>query len=182
MQASRKFERDVSALADEDHCLFTLADLAALLPGHPAGAFKTLVSRVAAGGGMERLCRGLYLFPRVRYPADLLLYHAAARLRAGTFSYLSLESVLSDAGVISQIPINWITLMTSGRSGKIACGRFGTIEFVHPKKTPDRLQAALSYDPRCRLWRASVAQALQDMRDARRNLDLIDWNAAHELV
>jgi hypothetical protein len=44
------------------------------------------------------------------------------------------------------------------------------------------LSEALSYDPRCRLWRASVAQALDDMRDARRNLDLIDWNAAHELV
>jgi predicted transcriptional regulator of viral defense system len=175
-------ERDLSALADEDHSLFTLADLAALLPGHPAGAFKTLVSRVAASGGLERLCNGLYLFPRAGYRADLLLYHAAARLRAGTFSYLSLESVLSDAGVISQIPMNWITLMTAGRSGKIACGRFGTIEFVHTKKTPERLREALSYDPRCRLWRATMAQALTDMRATRRNLDLIDWKAAHELV
>lgn len=169
-------------LAKDDQALFTLADLAALLPGHPPGAFKTLISRVAAGGGLERVCRGLYLFPRVRYPADLLLYHAAARLRAGTFCYLSLESVLSDAGVISQIPMNWITLMTAGRSGRIDCGRFGTIEFVHTRKTPERLHPALSYDPRCRLWRASVAQALEDMRDARRNMDLIDWNAAHELV
>ena len=182
MQAARKFERALSALADEDHVLFTLADLAALLPGHSAGAFKTLVSRVAASGGLERLCRGLYLFPRTRHPADLLLYHAAARLRAGTFCYLSLESVLSDAGVISQIPINWLTLMTAGRSGRIPCGRFGTIEFIHTKKTPQRLRDALSYDPRCRLWRASVAQALADMRDARRNLGLIDWKAAHELV
>jgi predicted transcriptional regulator of viral defense system len=182
MQPSRKFERDLSALADADHALFTLADLAALLPGHPPGAFKTLVSRVAANGGMERLCRGLYLFPRAPYPADLLLYHAAARLRAGTFCYLSLESVLSDAGVISQVPMNWITLMTAGRSGKIACGRFGTIEFVHTQKTPLRLRENLTYDPRCRLWRASVAQALQDMRNACRNLDLIDWKAAHELV
>ena len=56
--------------------------------------------------------------PEVHYPSDLVLYHAAARLRADALCYLSLESVLSDAGVISQIPINWITLMTSGRSGK----------------------------------------------------------------
>lgn len=182
MQPARRFERDLVALADEEHALFTLADLAALLPGHSAGALKALVSRVAANGGLERLCRGLYWFPHPHYPADLVLYHAAARLRAGTFSYLSLESVLSDAGVISQIPMNWITVMTAGRSGRFDCGRFGTIEFVHTRKTPERLREALSYDPRCRLWRASVAQALEDMRDARRNLDLIDWNAAHELV
>lgn len=182
MHPSRALERDLAELADEEHALFTLADLAALLPGHPPGAFKTLVSRVAANGGLERLCRGLYLFPQAGYPADLVLYHAAARLRANTFNYLSLESVLSDAGVISQVPMNWITLMTAGRSGRIACGRFGTIEFIHTRKTPERLHEVLSYDPRCRLWRASVAQALEDMRDARRNLDLIDWNAAHELV
>ena len=182
MHASRRFERDLWGLANEGQALFTLADLAALLPGHSAGAFKTLVSRVTAQGGLERVCRGIYLFPRAGYPADLLLYHVAARLRAGAFCYLSLESVLSDAGVISQIPMNWITLMTAGRSGKIACGRFGSIEFVHTRKSPERLHGALSYDSRCRLWRASVAQALADMRDARRNLDLIDWNAAHELV
>ena len=182
MQACRKFERDLSALADEERYLFTLSDLAALLPGHSRSALKTLVSRVAAKGVLERVCRGLYLYPGVPYPADLLLYHAAARLRAGSFCYLGLESVLSDAGVISQIPLRWITLMTSGRSGKISCGRFGTIEFIHTAKSPERLAGDLHYDSRCRLWRASVPRALADMRSARRDMELVDPNTAHEYV
>jgi len=182
MQPSRKFERDLSSLADEEHYLFTLSDLAVLLPEHSRSALKILVSRASARGVLERVCRGLYLYPGVRYPADLLLYHAAARLRARSFCYLSLESVLSDAGVISQIPLQWITLMTSGRSGIISCGRFGTIEFIHTARSPKRLAEDLHYDFRCRLWRASVPRALADMRAARRDMELIDWKTAHEFV
>jgi transposase len=113
-------ERDLSSLADGEHYLFTLSDLAVLLPEHYRSALKILVSRVSARGVLERVCRGLYLYPGVSYPADLLLYHAAARLRARSLCYLSMESVLSDAGVISQIPLQWITLMTSGLSGMIS--------------------------------------------------------------
>ncbi len=182
MIRARTFERELWALAGPERYLFTLGDMAALVPGCSAGALKTLASRVAADGGLERVCRGLYLFPRVPYPADLVLYHAAARVRADRLCYLSLESVLSDAGVISQIPTHWITLMTSGRSGEIACGRFGTLEFVHTRKPPARLAGALAYDARCRLWRATVAQAMADMRATRRNLDLIDPETLHELV
>lgn len=70
------------------------------------------------------------LYERVDYPRGLVLFHAAARLRASTFNYISLETSLSDAGVISQIPINWITLMSAGRSNNIGCGAWGSIEFV----------------------------------------------------
>jgi hypothetical protein len=85
--------------------------------------------------------------------------------------------VLSDAGIISQVPLRWITLMTSGRSGKISCGRFGTIEFIHTAKSPQRLAKDLHYDPRCRLWRASVPLALADMKAARRNMELVESNS-----
>jgi hypothetical protein len=93
-----------------------------------------------------------------------------------------LESALSDAGVISQIPMNWITLMSSGRSSIIDCGSFGHIEFVHTRKPPDSVAAQVSDDPRCRLWRASVVLALRDMALTRRSTDLVDWEAAREFV
>jgi hypothetical protein len=93
-----------------------------------------------------------------------LLFHAAARLRAGEFNYISLETVLSDAGVISQVPMNWISLMTSGRSHVVDCGDYGHIEFVHTAQRPDDVSAELTYDPDRRLWRASVRQALRDMK------------------
>ncbi len=182
MQPIKTLKRVLETLADAEHYLFTLNDLQGAIPELGAGAFKALVCRAEKDGMLTRVCRGLYLYPKVNYQQGLLLYHAAARLRADEFCYISLESALSDAGVISQIPMNWITLMTSGRSGIIGCGAFGHIEYIHTKRRPENLAAHLTYDTRCRLWRASVALALMDMHLTRRSTDLIDRETAHELV
>lgn len=101
-------------------------------------------------------------------------FHAAAKLRAHCFNYLSLETVLSDAGIISQIPMNWITLMSSGRSQTINCREFGHIEFIHTKKKPADVAALLTYDSRCHLWRASADLAIRDMRATGRDTDLME--------
>ncbi len=119
---------------------------------------------------------------KVDFPAGLILYHAAARLRANEFNYISLESALSDAGVISQIPMNWVTLMSSGRCYTVNCGSFGHIEFVHTKKKLDKIVSQIEYDPICRLWRASVSLALRDMALTRRDTDLINWEIANEFI
>jgi hypothetical protein len=116
-------------------------------------------------------------------PSDgLLLFHTAALLRAEAFNYISLETALSDAGVISQVPMQWITIMSSGCSAIISCGQFGTIEFVHTNQKPTDIMNELSYDARCGLWRASVALAIRDMKATRRNTDLIDWDMVHEFI
>ena len=182
VQPIKQLSRSLADLASDEHYLFTPADLRALLPALSEAAFKTLLSRAVNGGHLARVCRGLYLYERVDYPRGLVLFHAAARLRANTFSYISLETALSDAGVISQIPINWITLMSAGRSNIIRCGDWGSIEFVHTRRGPDEVAEQLHYDPRCHLWRASVDLALRDMRATRRNMDLIDWSAVNEPV
>jgi hypothetical protein len=106
----------------------------------------------------------------------------AARLRAAHFNYISLETVLSEAGLISQIPLSRIALMSSGRSSVISCGGYGEIEFVHTSKKAAELAAELTYSPRLQLWQASVALALQDMQDTRRDTGLVDWEAAREFV
>jgi len=180
IQPSRKLAAILRELADPERYLFTLDDLRGALPELSPGALKTLLSRCRENGLLERVCRGLYLYPAVDFPRGLLLFHAAARLRASCLNYLSLETALSDAGVISQVPLNWITLMSSGRSSIIRCHHWGTIEFVHTEKKPELLADQLTYDPRCRLWRASVVLALQDMKDTRRSTDLVDLEAAHE--
>lgn len=182
MQPIKQLAEILENLADTEHALFSLRDLSAILPGHNSDAMKAVIGRAVKNGLLRRVCRGLFLYPKVDYPAGHVLYHAAARLRADEFNYISMESALSDAGVISQIPMNWITLMSSGRSSIIDCGSFGHIEFVHTKKSPDSVAAQVSYDPRCRLWRASVALALRDMALTRRSTDLVDWEAAREFV
>lgn len=174
--------RGLGQLASNERYLFTPDDLRALVPDISVAAYKTLLSRAAAEGHLRRVCRGLYLFEAAMPASGQLLFHAAARLRAMHLNYISLETALSDCGVISQIPINWITLMSSGRSSIIACGQWGTVEFVHTRQLPQDLVGQLHYDARCRLWRAAPQQALRDMKVARRNMDLVDWSVAHEFV
>ena len=180
MQPMKQLERTLAKLADGEHYLFSSSDLRGACPGRKDPA--VLLSRAVKAGVLQRVCRGLYLYPRVAYPAGMVLFHAAARLRADEFNYVSLETALSDAGIISQVPAQWITLMSSGRSHTIRCGEFGHVEFVHTSRRPQDLADQLAYDPACRLWRASAALALRDMRATRRNKDLIDWEVARELV
>lgn len=182
MQPIKQLAQILENIAGEDHYLFSSDDLGAAIPGQNPAAFKAQLGRAVKSGLLRRVCRGLYLYPKADYTTGLVLYHAAARLRANHFNYISLESVLSDAGVISQIPLNWITLMSSGRSHVIDCGGWGHIEFVHTKKSSDSVESQLTYDPRCRLWRASVSLALREMKLTGRDTDLVDWEAVHELT
>lgn len=180
MQPIKQLAQSLRTLADREHCLFAPSDLAAAVPG--CGQLAVLLSRATKAGLLKRVCRGIYLYPVLDYPAGNLLFHAAARLRAGEFNYISLETVLSDAGVISQVPMNWISLMTSGRSHVVDCGDYGHIEFVHTAQRPGALAGELTYDADRHLWRASVRQALRDMKATRRSLDLVDEEVANELV
>jgi len=182
MQPIKQLTAVLANLADTGHYLFTTQDLTAAVPEQSEKAFRAMLGRAAANGLIHRVCHGLYLNPRAQYTRGLTLYHAAARLRADEFNYLSLESVLSDAGVISQIPMNWISLMTSGRNYVFDCGAFGHIEFIHSKRPTATVENQLTYDPRLGLWRASVALALKDMNLTRRSTELIDWEVARELV
>ncbi len=182
MQPIRYLSEWLFQHADNQHYLFALRDLRSLFPKLSNSAFKTLLSRAVRIGVLARVCRGIYLYEKA-LPADgLLLFHVAALLRANEFNYISLETVLSDAGVISQIPINWVSIMSSGRSNTISCGSCGTIEFVHTHQRPAELMGQLIYDRNSGLWRANIALAIRDMKATHRNCDLIDWDIANELI
>lgn len=180
MQPMRQLAQTLRSLADSDRCVFAPTDLAAAVP--ECSQLAVLLSRATKAGLLKRICRGIYLYPVAGYPAGNLLFHAAARLRAGEFNYISLETALSDAGVISQVPMNWITLMSSGRSHVVNCGDHGHIEFVHTEQRPENLAGELTFDADRHLWRASVRQAMRDMKATRRNMDLVDEEAVHELA
>jgi hypothetical protein len=182
MQPIKYLSEWLSENTNNQRYLFAFHDLRQLYSGLSDTAFKTLLSRAVRSKLLIRICRGIYLFKKA-LPADgLLLFHTAALLRANEFNYISLETALSDAGVISQIPMNWISLMSSGRSNIISCGDFGTIEFVHTIQKPAALINQLTYDQQCGMWRANVSLALRDMKATHRNNDLIDWDIANELI
>lgn len=94
--------------------LFTPSDMRALVADVSDEAYRVLLSRATRTGKLERVCRGLYMYLPAKPALGLVLFHAAARLRAHEFNYISLETALSDSGVISQIPMNWITPIIIG--------------------------------------------------------------------
>lgn len=151
--------------ADEQRCLSC---------AHPPGRTPGL---------LERICQGIYQYSDSPDTSGLVLFHAAALLRARHFNYISLETVLSDSGVISQIPTGWITLVSTGRSAVVGCGRFGAVEFVHTERPMASIIGHLTYDTQRDLFRANVELAIADMaRFGRRGTaDLIQReNATHE--
>ena len=105
--------------------LFTFNDLVPAFPELSRDGIKMLLQRAQANGRILRVCKGVYINTLVNYHRGLVLYHTAALVRRRHLVYLSLESALSDYGIISQVPLGRITLMTSGRSGLLNCGTWG---------------------------------------------------------
>jgi len=153
-----------------------------LFPKLNKNSLKALLSRAETAGFIKRVCRGIYLFMQVEYTKGFELFHAASRLRAGHFNYISLETALSDEGVISQMPINRITIMSTGRKSEIDCFDFGKIEFIHTKKRLANIESRLKYDTRCRMWRADKTLAFEDLKAVGRNIDLIDYGVLNDPV
>ena len=182
MQPIKHLNNWLGQHASSENYLFTLQNLRALCPDLSDTAFKTLLSRAVNAKYLTRICRGVYVYKKAIPSNGLLLFHAAALLRANEFNYISLETVLSDVGIISQIPINLISVMSSSRSNIVSCGEFGTIEFIHTNQKPTDIIEQLIYDTDSRLWRASVTLALRDMKVTHRNCDLIDWDIASEFI
>lgn len=182
MQPIQTVIQTLRALPDAPARVYALQDFRALLPEHGFDACKSVITRLEKRGDLIRVCRGIYMLPDSKLQGSDLLGRVAARLRASHFNYLSLETVLSEAGVISQIPLSRITVMSSGRSNVISCGKHGEIEWVHTSKKPEHLAADLTYDFRLQLWRASVELALRDMKDTRRDTGLVNGEAVHELI
>ena len=172
MQALKNLKTNLENLANSQHYLFSVSDFYSLFPEKSTTALLVLLGRAVKAGILERVCRGFYTYQKVSYIKELLLYHLAGRLRAKNFCYLSLESVLSENGIISQIPLGCITLMTNGRSGIINCGKYGRIEFTHTKKKHKDIAHLLTYNFRYKLWCASAELALQDLHDVKRHKSL----------
>ena len=134
-------------------------------------AFKQSLSRLIKQGILERPCRGVYLFALSRRDS-YAVEHIACALRRGEYNYVSLESALSEYGVISQIPISYLTVMTTGRKG-IFKTPYGTIEFTHTKRDDmDILSNTIKVQQRP-LRMATQATALRDLKRVGRNLHML---------
>lgn len=174
MNSMTFLEHTLEQNASKTQYLFSEKDILPIFPDFTIENLRVLLSRAAKKGVLERVCKGIYLYPKVNYDTSLVLFNVAAKLRAQFFNYVSFETALSQAGIISQMPLAWISIMTRGRRGIINCGRFGSIEFIHTEKQKEKILPELYLDKNTKMWWASPRLAIQDMKDAKRSLDLIN--------
>lgn len=171
-----KSERLIALFADTVKAgggIHTTAELAAMLGERPTTALTKLLSDSVKKGLLRRVAKGLYESRITPPDATTAIYKIAKKLRPGVISYVSLESQLSASGLISQLPIDRLTLVTKGRSGVFKTP-YGVIELTHSKKKLSHIAAQLNFDPSIQMYRATDQQALADLKDCNRNLGLLE--------
>lgn len=159
--------------------VFLMEDLRKLFPDRSDKTFAETLRRLVAKEILERGANGVYINPRSTRPKTNLIEEIATALRRGCWSYVSLESALSEHGAISQIPISYLTVMTTGRSGVFQTG-YGTIEFTHTKRAPiDIIEGTADVGRPLRL--ASPLTAWRDLQRVGRNLHMVSSSDLEDL-
>lgn len=144
-----------------------------VLFGESGAKLDQTLARLTKAGVLERAAYGVYVFAASRHLGVLTIEDIARNLRRGDLTYESLESALSQWGVISQIPPDRITLMTTGRSGEYKTP-YGVIEFTHTKVPIDIIMQNTIERPGHALPLATKAFAYKNLKSVGRNLHLVD--------
>src|SRR5579872_150289 len=97
--------------------VFVKHDMAKLFSHDNAKALDEGLNRLVKAGLIKRACRGIYVNDNAQCFDSHAIEHIAKALRRNAYSYVSLESMLSEYGLISQIPLDRLTVMTTGRKG-----------------------------------------------------------------
>ena len=148
-------------------------DIEKLFPEESAKSMDQSLKRMVADGILQRAARGLYVNPVAASKNRWIAEEVAKALRPGNLSYVSLESMLSEYGVISQIPINRMTVMTTGASGLIETP-YGTIEFTHTKRSTAEIVRHTVVVKGRPLRIATKPAAIRDLLRVGRNVNMMD--------
>ncbi|CDL82924.1 type IV toxin-antitoxin system AbiEi family antitoxin [Xenorhabdus szentirmaii] len=150
--------------------IFLLRDLEVIFADETPRTLKKSIDRLIKAGLLVLIIKGVYANTRANlgpYPLE----NIAINIRRGEYSYISLESALSQYRVISQIPIDRLTIMSTGRSGEFET-RWGVIEITHTSKKPSEiLKETLEGREPMRIARKETA--LRDLKRVGRNTHLI---------
>jgi predicted transcriptional regulator of viral defense system len=155
--------------------LYVLArrDIEKMVPDESEKTIERSLQRLVEDGLLVRAARGVYVNPVAVSRDGWVIERIAKALRPGCHSYVSLESMLSEWGVISQIPIGWITIMTTGAGGTFNTP-YGTIEFTHTRRSLVDIMAHTVTVPNRPLPIATKRAAIRDLVRVGRNVNMID--------
>ncbi len=150
--------------------VYTKSNLRRLFFDDTTEAFKQSLPRLIKMGILERPCRGVYIFSLSRNRGDYTVEYIAISLRRGEYNYISLESALSEYGVISRSSVDRLSVMTTGRKG-IFKTPYGVIEFTHTKRNDTNiLNNTITSNRPLRI--ATQAAAIRDLKRVGRNSQL----------
>ncbi len=155
--------------------------LESYFPKEHREAFRKTLTAAVKRGVLQRVCRGVYVYPPSFNDEVYKLEKIAVVLRMGSYSYLSLESALSEYGVVSQLPLNRITVMTTGRSQTYETP-YGIIEFTHTRRDDADILAQTTKMAGRPLRLASPSMALADLQRVGRSLDLVNHDIYEEMM
>lgn len=159
--------------------VFSTHALSQLFPEDSQKTFSEGLRRLVKADLIKHVCRNIYVNADILRTEPYLIEQIAKALRPGCYNYVSLESILSEYGVISQIPIDRLTVMTTGRKG-IFKTSYGVIEFTHTKRSIiDILNHTYKVENRP-LRIATKASAWRDLKRVGRNINLVDERELHD--
>lgn len=153
--------------------IFDRSDMGLIFSADKDKALEKTLQRLVGAGVLERVCRGIYLNPFATSKGAFVIEDIAAVLRRGYYSYISLESMLSEYGAISQIPISRLTVMTTGPKGLYQT-KYGTIEFTHTQRSWAEIDKRVILDPRRPLRVATQEGAKRDLIRVGRNVSMLE--------
>lgn len=158
--------------AQKGRYVFNKHELSRLFPEDSDKTLTQSLLRLCESRMLERVCRGVYVYCHAKSDG-YTIEHIAKALRPGSYNYVSLESMLSEYGVISQIPIDRLTVMTTGRKG-LYHTHYGSIEFTHTKRSVEDILTSIISAPPRPLRVATCATAWRDLKRVGRNTNLVD--------
>lgn len=150
-----------------------------LLFNESGATLKQTLKRLVRSGLLLHTARDVYIYAYSKNRGIYTIEAIAQSLRRTEYAYVSYESALSEYGVISQVPIDRITVATTGRKGEFKTS-FGVIEFTHTARNPVEIIANTVERQPHPLRIATPTFALQNLVDSGRNLDLVDWDIWEE--
>jgi len=159
--------------------VFQRAALAKLFAGDSEKTFSEGLNRLVKSGLLVRAARGVYVNPHAHSLDSRTIERIAQALRPGEYSYVSLESMLSEYGEISQIPIDRLTVMTTGRKG-VYRTPYGTIEFTHTARPVAEILGNIKQVEGRPLRIASREVAWRDLKRVGRNVGMVALRAAND--
>lgn len=97
--------------------VFHLHNFYEIFPDESPSSLKASLECLVRSKILTRAVQGVYVYNRATKDS-YILEHIVKTMRRGEYNYVSLESALSQYGVISQIPMDRLTVMTTGRTGE----------------------------------------------------------------